>query len=176
MDSSQRHTLVRLVNGTHRVSRSAAVASGDPTPASAWRTLDVLESEGPQRIDDLAREVRVSPAGATQLARNLEDQRLVERTQDPSNSRISILSLTGRGAEALDDWRMDFGSALGPMFDNLTPEQWVTLTDAADILDAVDRNWASDRVRKASLAKPADSADKPADKPAAEPQESADAE
>ncbi|WP_430867280.1 MarR family winged helix-turn-helix transcriptional regulator [Demequina aurantiaca] len=155
MDSNQRRTLVRLVNGTHRLARVAAVASGNTTPASAWRTLDVLESEGPQRIDSLAREVRVSPQGATQLAQALEDQLLVERTNDPEDADAAILSLTDQGAQALDDWRLDFGSSLGPMFDGLAADQWATLTAAVEILDVVDLESTSDRARKAAHARAA---------------------
>ena len=136
MDSAQRRLLVDLISSTNRLTRIAAVASGNPTPASQWRILSVLEADGPQRIGAIAAALRITQPAITQFVPTLEEQRLVTRTSDPDDARATILTITDDGREALDDWKAELGGALAPLFAGLNENDWRALERAAVVLAA----------------------------------------
>ena len=53
--------LESLLVSTHRLTRLAANSTGSKTPAAQWRTLSILETDGPMRIGELAAASRVMP-------------------------------------------------------------------------------------------------------------------
>jgi DNA-binding MarR family transcriptional regulator len=136
MDNSQRRLLVDLISATNRLTRVAAQASGNSTPASQWRILSVLETDGPQRVGELASAVRISQPAITQFIPTLEDQRLVTRTHDPRDARATVLEITAEGKGALADWRAELGGALAPLLGDLTAEDWAAIERTAKILGA----------------------------------------
>src|SRR6478736_1685626 len=50
----QTDILESLLVSTHRLTRLAAQSTGSTTPAAQWRTLSILETDGPMRIGELA--------------------------------------------------------------------------------------------------------------------------
>jgi len=137
MDKSQRRLLVDLISATTRLTRLAAVASGNATPASQWRILGVLEQEGPQRIGAIATSLRISQPAITQFAPSLEEQRLVARSADPEDARATILAITDEGRQALSDWKAELGGAMAPLFAELSDDDWAALARTVEILGAV---------------------------------------
>jgi len=135
MDKTQRRLLVDLISATNRLTRLAAVASGNTTPASQWRVLGVLEQDGPQRIGEIAASLRISQPAITQFAPTLEEQRLVTRAQDPHDARATILTITDEGRQALADWKAELGGALAPLFAELTEADWAAVTRTVKILE-----------------------------------------
>ncbi|WP_084102868.1 MarR family winged helix-turn-helix transcriptional regulator [Demequina sp. NBRC 110051] len=135
----RRQLIVDLVAQTQRLTRLAAQATGNSTPASAWRLLAILETEGPQRVGTLASAVRVSQPALTQLASHLCEQGLVTKGPDPTDARAAILTLTGEGATAIADWRAEIGGALSPYFASLNDEDWSHLAATVSLLSSLDR-------------------------------------
>lgn len=134
MDSSQRRLLVDIVSVSNRLTRIAAQASGNATPASQWRILSVLEGEGAQRVGELAAALRISQPAITQYVPLLEEQRLVRRETDPHDARAIVLTITPEGSQALADWKSELGGALSPLFVDLDSDDWATLERALAIL------------------------------------------
>ena len=138
MNKSQRRLIVDLISATGRLTRVAARASGNTTPASQWRILGVLDTDGPQRIGELAAALRISQPAITQFVPTLEEQGLAARTSDPNDARATVLTITNEGREALEDWKAELGGAIAPFFAHLTHDDWTALERVVDILGAVE--------------------------------------
>ncbi|WP_159449224.1 MarR family winged helix-turn-helix transcriptional regulator [Demequina sp. NBRC 110055] len=136
---NRRQLIVDLVSQTQRLTRLAAQATGNATPASAWRLLAILETEGPQRVGALASAVRVSQPALTQLATHLVEQGLVAKGSDPTDARAAVLTLTDEGVTAIADWRAEIGGALSPYFASLTDEDWSHLAATVSLLSSLDK-------------------------------------
>ncbi|WP_255447744.1 MarR family winged helix-turn-helix transcriptional regulator [Schumannella sp. 10F1B-5-1] len=127
-------TISSLVQTAHRLGRIAALATGNTSPVAHWRTLSVLESEGPMRVGELAAACRVTQPGMTRLLATLVEEEHVIRVADTVDSRAWLIRLSDKGRTALDAWRHELGEALTPMFDGLDDDDWAALDRAADIL------------------------------------------
>lgn len=126
--------LLRLIIGAHTLTRIASLDTRNEAPAAQWRTLSLLRDHGPQRLGDLARLSRVSQPGMTRLATQMVDAGLLARAADPDDSRVSVLSITERGAAALLEWHDVLRRALAPRFADLDDEDRAALHRTADIL------------------------------------------
>jgi DNA-binding MarR family transcriptional regulator len=127
---------MELISSTNRLTRIAAKASGNTTPASQWRILSVLEADGPQRIGEVAAELRISQPAITQFVPALEAQGLLTRTSDPEDARATVLAITAGGSEALADWKVELGGAIAPLFSGLSQDDWRALERTAQLLAA----------------------------------------
>ncbi|TPW74598.1 MarR family winged helix-turn-helix transcriptional regulator [Schumannella soli] len=127
-------TISSLVQSAHRLGRIAALATGNTAPVAHWRTLAVLESEGPLRVGELAAACRVTQPGMTRLLATLVEVEHVTRVADTADSRAWLIQLSPKGRAALDEWRGELGEALTPWFDGLDDADWAALDRAADIL------------------------------------------
>lgn len=124
----------RIVIAAHALTRVAAVTTQNDAPAAQWRALSILQKEGPQRVGDLARSSRTTQPGMTRLVGQLADQHLVERRRDDDDSRVTLVSITPAGAEAIDGWRTQLGETLEPLFADLDADEWTALERASRIL------------------------------------------
>ena len=68
---------------------------------TAMAALGSLDRRGGQRITTLAVAEGVSQPSMTQLIQRLEQRGLVERTSDPTDGRVALVSLTEQGRTAL---------------------------------------------------------------------------
>jgi DNA-binding MarR family transcriptional regulator len=126
----------QIVVAAHALTRLAAVRTRNEAPAAQWRTLSILQQEGPLRLGELAAASRVTQPGMTRLVGQLADAGLVQREPDPADSRASVISVTDAGVTALAAWRVQLRDALEPMFADLADEDWAALSRAAAILTA----------------------------------------
>ena len=136
-------TLESLLVTTHRLARLAAQASGSRTPAAIWRTLAILETEGPMRVGELAAACRITQPGMTRTLATMVEEELVLRIADVDDSRAWLIKPTSKGISALNVWRTEIAATLEPWFGELTLAEWNTLAEAARILEA---HTASDAV------------------------------
>lgn len=123
-----------VIVAAHRLTRIAAQSTGSTTPAAVWSTLSILSTDGPLRIGDLARAGRVSQPSMTKLLHQLVEDELVHRIADVEDSRAWLIAIGPKGSAALEAWRVQLSEALGPLFDDLTPQETATLQEAARIL------------------------------------------
>lgn len=124
----------QIVVAAHALTRIAALETRNEAPAAQWRTLSILQSEGPRRLGELAAMSRVTQPGMTRLVGQLADVRLIVRESDPSDSRASVISITDAGARALAAWRVQLRDALEPHFTDLTDQDWAAVARTAEIL------------------------------------------
>ena len=69
------------------------------------RLLNVLDGEEPLSVNEISRRALVDQAWVSRSLRALETAKLVERRSDPKDSRLTLVSLTKRGRETLDEFR-----------------------------------------------------------------------
>lgn len=93
------------------------------------RALSLLEEYEPLRISEFAQLDRCSQPSATSLLGKLAASGLVERTQDPSDSRAVVVRTTPAGTDWLAAGRNQIGDGLVHYLSELDTEQIKKLTD-----------------------------------------------
>jgi len=126
--------LESLIVSSHKLTRVAAQATGSQVPSAQWRTLSILESDGPMRIGELASASRVTQPGMTRLLATMVEEELVTRVADRDDSRAWLIVLSRKGAKALADWRATLAETLRPWFGELDERDWATLAAAVELL------------------------------------------
>ena len=69
------------------------------------RLLNVLEAENPLSVNEISRRALLDQAWVSRSLRALERAKLVERRKHPSDSRLTLMALTQRAREILDESR-----------------------------------------------------------------------
>lgn len=133
-----------LVSVNHRLTRVAARAARGTESPALWRTLSVLLASGPIRLGELAEQSRVSQPTATKLVAALAARGWIDRTSDPDDARVSLITMTPAGDAALSAWRAELSGALLPYFADLPAGDIETLQRAVAILR--DRVTAGERM------------------------------
>jgi len=64
-----------------------------------WRVLVVLSHFGKLGIGDIAKQALTRQSTLSRVIDRMEDQKLVKRTQDDSNKRLVLVSLSNKGRE-----------------------------------------------------------------------------
>jgi DNA-binding MarR family transcriptional regulator len=103
--------------------RSASMASlstWDVTP-SQMRAVRILTGHGDGvRSSELAHHLHIAPRSATEVVDALEAKGLVQRSPDPTDRRATLVSLTPRGIELMDEVRRARGLESEKLFDRLS--------------------------------------------------------
>lgn len=136
MHSDGSAILEALLVASSRLTRLAAQETGNRTPSAVWRTLGILDAEGPMRVGALATAARVTQPGMTRVLGHMVEEGLVSRIADTSDSRAWLIAVTPKGATALREWRTQIGDALLPYFHDLDEVDWHALHRAAELMAA----------------------------------------
>ncbi len=100
----------------------------------AAATLGDLERGGAQRVTTLAEREGVSQPAMTGLVQRLEAAGLVRRDEDPDDGRVSLISITPGGREALASRRADQDARIRAWLDGLSPAERDALVAAVPVL------------------------------------------
>lgn len=125
-----------IVISAHALARITAQAAQNEAPSAQWRVLSILEHDAGQRVGTLARAARTTQPGMTRLLGELEREGLIARSQDPADSRATVVKITPKGLHSLNEWRQEFRATLSPRFVDLDAADWHALARAAEILAA----------------------------------------
>ena len=115
-------------------SRLAARRSDVGVGSVSWRVVATIERSGPLRLSEIAERERVSRPTATAVIKRLEEEGLVQRAPDPTDSRSSLVSTTESGSAQLRAWRAQLAEGVGGLLEALPAEDLATLDRAAQIL------------------------------------------
>ena len=69
------------------------------------RLLNILDGEEPLAVREMSRRAHVDQAWVSRSLRDLELRNLVQRRNDPADSRLTLVSLTPHGRKTLDEVR-----------------------------------------------------------------------
>lgn len=100
----------------------------------SWRVVATIDRHGPLRLSEIAERERVSRPTATTVIKRLEEEGLVQRAPDPSDSRSSLISITDSGSTQLAAWRAQLAEGVGGLLAPLPAEDIETLERASVIL------------------------------------------
>lgn len=103
----------------------------------AMSTLDMLVTDGPARISDLAARQSISQPGMTKLIARLADAGLVTRRADPADGRATLVAATEAGRAELDARHAVRVAVLAERIRGLPEAQQRALLAAADALTAL---------------------------------------
>ncbi len=121
-----------------RVRKQDAVAGVGPAQLSA---LSVLVFAGSKSLGELAAAEQVKPPTMSRIVAGLKRSRLVEITRDPTDARRMSIRATTKGRRLLQHGRRRRIEYLAAHLDSLTTAELAQLAAAADILEAMLRNW-----------------------------------
>jgi DNA-binding MarR family transcriptional regulator len=91
--------LLRL-NASRRVHAKQAAAAGVVISLPGYLLLRRIHEDGPVSLGDLARMTEMDPAAAGRQVRQLEDEGLVTRAAREGDGRVSLVTVTVKGAAA----------------------------------------------------------------------------
>ena len=127
-----------------------------PRPPSGWPGLDLTMrqtktlfflSDGPRRMSDVARRLRVETPSATSMIDRLAAKGLVERGHDPTDRRAVVCSLTQAGMDAIEEFWAQRTARTESLAAVLSTEELEVVVPALEIMaDAAHR--ARSRRRK----------------------------
>jgi len=69
------------------------------------RLLNILDGDEPLSVNEISRRALLDQAWVSRSLRTLEAGKLVERRSDPKDSRLTLVTLTKRAREILDEAR-----------------------------------------------------------------------
>ena len=122
-----------IVVASTRLARMAT-RNVNTLPHAAMRVLGRLDELGQARISELAKADRCSQPTMSNLVQRLEEQGWVRRTQDPADSRASLISLTDAGLTELRSARRQAGEALSAYLAQLPATDLATLEAAVTVI------------------------------------------
>jgi DNA-binding MarR family transcriptional regulator len=111
-------------------------AGSDLSP-SLTAALSTIERHGPLTPSELAKRERIQRPTATRVLSRLEEEGLIQRTADLYDRRSSLVAVTAKGSELLDELRTRKTAFLAARLETLDPEERAALERAADILERV---------------------------------------
>ena len=118
-----------------RTARRLRQEAGTELSPSLTAALATVERYGPLTPSELADCERVQRPTATRIAARLEEAGLIERTGDPSDRRVTLLSATPAGLTLLRRVRTRKNAYLARRLRDLPAEDLAALERAADVLE-----------------------------------------
>jgi DNA-binding MarR family transcriptional regulator len=119
-----------------RISRRVRFESSDAVAPHQFGVLAQLDLS-PRTPRELADREKVSPPSMTRTVAGLVERGLVERTDDPTDGRQVIVSLTPEGRRLLKEIRRKRDAWMSVRVSRLSPEEQDVLRQAASILSRV---------------------------------------
>jgi DNA-binding MarR family transcriptional regulator len=118
-----------------RLSRRLRQEANEGATPSQLAALATVERHGPMTLGDLAAHERVRPPTMTRIVAGLEESGLLSREIDPSDRRVSRMTLTGEGSRLLARSRTRKDAFLAAMLEHLDAEEIATVERAVPILE-----------------------------------------
>ncbi len=119
---------------TRTARRLRQEANTDLTP-SLMAAMATIDRHGPLTPSELAAIERIQRPAATRMAAKLEERGLASRAGDPSDGRVTLLTITADGRALLKRARSRKNAYLASRMENLPAEDLAALERAADVLE-----------------------------------------
>ena len=144
-DATRRVSTVKIGSALYGLATSAVRRAPRDLTVTSAATLATLDRTGPRRITDLAAIEGVTQPAMTVLVRVMEESGLVERRGDPSDKRVTLVSLTEAGASYVRMRRRTGVQAFARLIDKLTDDEVEALTAALPALQRLATLDSQDR-------------------------------
>lgn len=135
--SNEPDLATRLRLAVTRTARRLRQEAGTDLTPSLSAALATVERLGPLTPSELADVEGVKRPTATRLVAKLAAAGLVDRAGDPTDGRVSLVSITPRGSALLHEMRMRKNAYLARRLRELPPDDIAALERAAEVLEAL---------------------------------------
>jgi len=125
----------RLRLAVTRTARRLRQEAGSDMSPSLSAALATVERHGPLTPSELAKIEAVKRPTATRIVAKLADAGLVDRAGDPTDGRVSLVSITAAGSALLSQMRSRKNAYLASRLDELEPDDVAALERAAQVLE-----------------------------------------
>jgi DNA-binding MarR family transcriptional regulator len=125
----------RLRLSATRLARRLRQEAGSGLTPSQMSALASVHRNGPLTLGALAECERVAPPSITKIAAKLESDGLIERTTDPSDRRVHLVSATKAGRGLIAESRRRNTAWLTARVQGLDTDDQARLAAALDVLD-----------------------------------------
>ena len=99
--------------------------------------LAIIDRHGPLSLSDVASRENLAAPTVTKIATRLEAQGLIERLADPTDRRVSLVSVSNRGAALLDQLRSGRTAYLHRKLRELSSDDLNRLLAALPVLESL---------------------------------------
>lgn len=130
-------TADRLRLAIVRTARRLRQEAGEHLSPSSVAALATIERRGPLAPSELAEIERVKRPTITRVVALLEEAGLVQRTNDPTDGRAFLVSITRQGSELLRRIRTRKNAYLARRLGKLDSGDLAALERAADVLERI---------------------------------------
>ena len=125
----------RLRLAVTRTARRLRQEAGEGMSPSLAAALATVERRGPLTPSELAEIEAVRRPTATKIVAKLAAAGLVERTGDPKDGRVSLVSISPEGSALLRRMRQRKNAYLASRLRDLEPDEIAALERAADVFE-----------------------------------------
>jgi DNA-binding MarR family transcriptional regulator len=125
----------RLRLAVTRTARRLRQEAGTDLTPSLSAALASIERHGPVTPSQLAELERVRRPTATRVVARLAEAGLVDRATDPTDGRVSLVSITPAGRALLRKMRQRKSAYLARRLDDLPPDDVAALERATEVLE-----------------------------------------
>ncbi|MDP1804904.1 MAG: MarR family transcriptional regulator [Acidimicrobiales bacterium] len=127
----------RLRLSATRLARRLRQESGSGLTPSQLSALAAVHNHGPLTLGELADQERVAPPSITKCIAKLEADDLVARSADPTDGRVTRVSVTKAGRALVAETRRRKTAWLTGRIADLDPAEQARLAEALDVLDVL---------------------------------------
>lgn len=127
----------RLRLSVTRLARQLRQQSDTGLTPTLLVALATVERHGPLSIGELAEHEQVAAPTMSRIISKLESEGLVQRAEDPSDRRSSLVGITRSGRSVLERSRTRKTAWLTSRIAELPADLQVRLADAVEVLDAL---------------------------------------
>jgi DNA-binding MarR family transcriptional regulator len=128
-----------------RLNRRLRQEANEGATPSQLAALATIERHGPITLGDLAGHERVRPPTMTRIVAWLEETKLVRRTVDPSDRRVSRVSITSEGSRLLARSRTRKDEFLASLLEHLDADELALVERAVPVLERLTETPSVDR-------------------------------
>ena len=125
----------QLRMGVTRLARKLRREADPAITPTQLAALHTIERHGPMTAGSLAAHEQIQKPTATRLIVGLAEAGLIDRLPDPTDGRLSWISITGDGKRFLHRFRRRSNEYLSKRLRALDNDELATLTRAAEILE-----------------------------------------
>lgn len=120
-----------------RLARRLRQEAGSGLTPSQLSALAAVHNNGPLTLGELAEQERVAPPSITKCVAKLEADGLLARAADPTDGRVSRVSVTKAGRSLVTETRRRKTAWLTSRIARLSAEEQARLAAALDVLEAL---------------------------------------
>ena len=118
-------TFTRAENKIHKMEYETIKKSG--ITVAQFGVLEALYSKGDLRICEIIEKILTTSGNITVVIKNLEKEGLVKKCSDPQDKRSTIITLTDKGREVIENILPEHIMNISKIFSILTDEEKLIL-------------------------------------------------